>query len=60
MLLELLTGVGFASLYWWEIGRRGLLLPNTPPLDEPGIWAVLHACLAAHLLLISLMKNAIV
>ena len=54
MLVELLSGVGFAALYWWEIDRLGLLLPGVP---RPSA-AVLHATCAAHLVLVSLMLVA--
>jgi len=58
MLLELLCGIAFAALYWWEIGQSGLLPPNVPrPL--PADWiAVLHYQFAAHLILIALMLVA--
>ncbi|MFH1268456.1 MAG: prepilin peptidase [Planctomycetota bacterium] len=51
MLVELFSGVGFAALYWWEIGRLGLILPGVAPPSP----AVLHAMYASHLVLISLM-----
>jgi len=54
MLVEVLSGVGFAALYWWEIGRSegpGLCLPGVPLPS----FAVLHAQYACHLVLISLM-----
>ncbi|MFH1920836.1 MAG: prepilin peptidase [Planctomycetota bacterium] len=51
MLVEVLSGVGFAALYWWEIGRLGLILPGVAPPSP----AVLHAVYASHLVLISLM-----
>ena len=54
-LLELLAGVGFAALYWWEIDRAGLLLPNLPRPLAPGLLAILHGHYAVHLVLISLM-----
>src|SRR5262245_46708579 len=28
MAVELLMGVGLAALYWWEVGRQGLLAPQ--------------------------------
>jgi len=51
MLVEVFSGVGFAALYWWEIGQVGLVLPGVaaPPA------ASLHATYACHLMLISLM-----
>ena len=51
MLVELLSGVGLAALYWWEIERLGLILPGVAP---PAV-AVLHATFTAHVVLISLM-----
>jgi len=57
-LLELLTGIGFAALYWWEIGCGGLLLPGLPRPFPPGLLAILHAHYAAHLALIALMLVA--
>ncbi len=55
MLIELLTGAGFAALYWWEMS--GSIIPTvaaphvlTPPPDT-----ILHAHVFAHLILISLM-----
>jgi leader peptidase (prepilin peptidase)/N-methyltransferase len=54
MLVELVSGVGFAALYWWEIDRLGLMLPGVP---RPST-AVLHATCAAHLVLVSLMLVA--
>lgn len=58
MLVELLCGIGFATLYWWEIGRQGLLPPDAPRFMQHGIQAVLHLQYAAHLTLISLMLVA--
>ncbi|HUT11699.1 MAG TPA: A24 family peptidase [Thermoguttaceae bacterium] len=58
MLLELLCGIAFAALYWWEIGRAGLLPPEVPRA-LPADWiAVLHCQYAAHLILIALMLVA--
>ena len=54
MFVELLCGVGFAALYWWEIKQQGLLLPRVP---VPGP-AVLHLQYVSHLLLLSLMLVA--
>ena len=58
LLLEVLTGIGFAALCWWEIDRAGLLLADLPrplPADLSGLSSILHGHLAVHLLLISLM-----
>lgn len=51
MLVEVLSGVGFAALYWWEIGQSGLLLAGAPAPSP----AVLHSQYACHVVLISLM-----
>ncbi len=58
MLLEILTGIAFAALYWWEIDQRGLLPPAVAgPL--PLAWIiVLHQQYASHLILVSLMLVA--
>jgi leader peptidase (prepilin peptidase) / N-methyltransferase len=66
MLLELSTGIGFAWLYWWEIGCAGLLPPGLlhpaqPLLAGPamqGLLYILHLQFAAHVLLIALMLAA--
>jgi leader peptidase (prepilin peptidase) / N-methyltransferase len=55
MLVELLAGLGFAALYWWEVGQAGLLPPESPHSFGPGIFPILHMEYAAHMLLISLM-----
>jgi leader peptidase (prepilin peptidase)/N-methyltransferase len=58
MLVELLTGVGLAVLYWWEIDQQGLLPPDAPQLTARPLQAVLHAQYAAHALLMALMLVA--
>lgn len=58
MLLELLTGIGFACLYAWEVGAAGLL-PASLPRPTPHDWLViLHLQFAAHAVLIALMLAA--
>jgi leader peptidase (prepilin peptidase) / N-methyltransferase len=57
MLVELLLGLAFAGLYWWEIGRAGLLPPDYGPVPG-GIQVYLHHQYIAHLLLVSLMLVA--
>jgi prepilin signal peptidase PulO-like enzyme (type II secretory pathway) len=57
-VVVLLCGIGFAWLYWWEIGRRGLLPPAVPPAIPLGMATVLHAEFAAHVVLIVLMVVA--
>ncbi len=57
MLVELLSGVGLAALYWWEVGQHGLwaAVPNPIPAD----WAeILHAQFCCHAALITLMLVA--
>lgn len=54
MLVELLVGVGFAALYWWEVARLGLYVPPAPAIPT----FVLHAQYASHLLLMSMMLAA--
>lgn len=58
MLAELLTGIGFAALYWWQVGQAGLLPAELPRPAPPGMLALLHLQYAAHLLLITLMLIA--
>jgi leader peptidase (prepilin peptidase)/N-methyltransferase len=66
MLVELLMGVGFAALYWWEVGRQGLLTEQFAALSKGGLvpvglaaptWITL-ATFASHALLITLMAAA--
>lgn len=56
LLIELLVTLGFALLYWWEIGQQALL-PRLPGLVPPTT-GVLHCQLLSHLILISLMLVA--
>ncbi len=61
MLLELLTGIAIAALYWWETARWGLLpgdAPHFARLGDHGIQAILHMQFLAHLLLVTLMLVA--
>ena len=58
MLLELLTGVGLAALYWWEIRAAGLLPAGALPLLLPANVAILHLQFVAHCILIGLMLAA--
>jgi leader peptidase (prepilin peptidase) / N-methyltransferase len=58
MLLEILTGVGLAWLYWWEIGEAGLLPPGVLPLLARADLATLHLECVAHVILIGLMLAA--
>lgn len=58
MVLEVLTGAGCAALYWWEVGRAGLLPPGLPMPLPSAMMTMLHLEFAAHLVLISLMLAA--
>ncbi|MGA2035611.1 MAG: A24 family peptidase, partial [Thermoguttaceae bacterium] len=58
MLVELLAGVGLAALYWWEVGRHGLLPALTPPADLAAHVVDMHCQFAAHALCMSLMLAA--
>ncbi len=63
LAIELLTGVGFAALYWWEIEAQGLMLqavlpPNFLPASPlhtatTGGWQ--HLMLCGHFVLLFLM-----
>jgi prepilin signal peptidase PulO-like enzyme (type II secretory pathway) len=52
LLIELLTGAGFAALYWWEVCQARLLPAAAGPAFDP--W-LLHAQFLAHAILIALM-----
>jgi leader peptidase (prepilin peptidase) / N-methyltransferase len=55
MLLELLSGIALAALYWWEIGSLGLVPAAIQPA-LPADWIVVaHQQYLAHMLLIWLM-----
>jgi prepilin signal peptidase PulO-like enzyme (type II secretory pathway) len=57
MLIEISMGVGFAALYWWEVGRLGLIQPQFPlPLDV-SLWAV-YLQFGSHVLLFCLLVAA--
>jgi leader peptidase (prepilin peptidase)/N-methyltransferase len=61
MCVELFAGLGFAWLYWWEVGAAGLFPLDLPRPEiglHPGLVAVLHAQFASHVLLIALMLAA--
>jgi prepilin signal peptidase PulO-like enzyme (type II secretory pathway) len=56
MLVELLSGVGLAMLYWWEVGQGGLVAA-VPPI--PAAWAgMLNVQFFCHAVLIALMLVA--
>lgn len=58
MLIEILAGVGFAALYWWEIGEAGLLPPALAQTLPVWLLTILHQQLVAHVILIGLMLAA--
>jgi prepilin signal peptidase PulO-like enzyme (type II secretory pathway) len=58
MCVELLTGLGLAWLYWWEIGAAGLFPPGLPRPPHPELLPVLHLEFASHVVLIALMLVA--
>ncbi len=56
MLVELLVGVALAALYWWEIGRLGLLpLDALRNLISVDMVAMLHWPYLAHAILVCMM-----
>lgn len=66
MAVELLMGVGFAALYWWEVEHQGLLAEQFAAFAQgalpPGavvapVWITL-ATFASHALLLTLMAAA--
>jgi len=58
ILIALLTGIGLSALYWWEIGRRGLL-PASAAMPLPtSVQTVLHGQYAVHVVLVWLMLLA--
>ena len=57
MLVELLSGVGLATLYWWEVGQGGLCAVAPNPI--PAAWAgILHVQFLCHAALMTLMLVA--
>jgi prepilin signal peptidase PulO-like enzyme (type II secretory pathway) len=58
MLVELLLGLGFAGLHWWEVGSAGLLPSGFPPPDPKSILVILNWQFVAHLALVSFMVVA--
>ena len=58
MLLELLTAIGLAWLYWWEVVAAGLLPPGLLRLLPPDTVTILHLQFGAHAVLIALMLAA--
>lgn len=60
MLLELLTGIGLAWLYWWETVAARLVLPIVAEANtfQPETLWIFHLVFASHLVLIMLMLAA--
>ena len=58
MCLELLCGLGYAALYWWEVGAAGLLLEKLPGPLSAELLAALNWEFALHAVLIALMLAA--
>jgi len=58
MLLELFTGLGLATLYWWEIGRGSLLPAEVLQPYSSDLLAILHLEFVAHTILLVLMLTA--
>lgn len=58
LLVELAMGLGLAALYWWEIGRLGLLPPDVPRPVPAGPMLMLHVQYACHVALVWLMVVA--
>jgi prepilin signal peptidase PulO-like enzyme (type II secretory pathway) len=59
MLLELLLGLGFAALYWWEVDQLGLLPAGLAARPAPAwLMLTLHGIYLAHALLLWLMLAA--
>ena len=62
LLVELLTGLGLAWLYYWEIGLVGLFPADMPRPPNPalpaGLFSMLHEQFAAHAAMICLMLAA--
>ncbi len=58
MVVELLSGVGLAVLYWWEIDQLGLFPPNMPRPAPVSFQPVLHVQYLCHVVLIALMLVA--
>jgi prepilin signal peptidase PulO-like enzyme (type II secretory pathway) len=54
-LVEMVTGVGLAALYWWEVDQQGL---TGPIIAESTDAAVLHSRFAIHVFLLALMLAA--
>jgi leader peptidase (prepilin peptidase)/N-methyltransferase len=65
LAVELLMGLGWAALYWWEVGRQGLVAEQFAAIAGPlaggqlaAPWGTTVATFASHALLIALMAAA--
>jgi leader peptidase (prepilin peptidase) / N-methyltransferase len=58
MCVELLTGLGLAWLYWWEIAAAGLYPPGLSVRAYSALLPIQHLEFASHVLLIVLMLVA--
>lgn len=58
MLIEILTGVGLAWLYWWEVNQGGVLPFAVFALNAPFRQSCLHLEFISHAILITLMLAA--
>ena len=58
MLIEILTGVGLAWLYWWEVDQGGVLPFAVFALNAPFRQLCLHLEFISHAILITLMLAA--
>ena len=60
MLLELLTGIGLAWLYWWETVATRLVPPVAAEANAfgPETLGIFHLVFASHVVLIALMLAA--
>jgi prepilin signal peptidase PulO-like enzyme (type II secretory pathway) len=57
LLIEIAFGVGLAALYWWEVGRLGLIAGQVGLALEPPTWPV-HWQFASHAILLCWMLAA--
>ncbi len=65
LAVELLMGLGWAALYWWEVGRQGLVAEQFTAIAGPlaggqlaASWGTTLATFASHALLVALMAAA--
>ncbi len=58
MLLEIAFGVALAALYWWEVGRLGLIQGQLPGIAIAPPVGAIHWQFISHALLLCLMLAA--